>query len=216
MPPRPARPPRTPYAPPSTAAFGWLFAIVAPAVPLAVCYFSHTTVAPEVQRLSLLAMVALVATTQSRGPALLSIVVATALGWFRLETLRFSAAESDGATIVVFFFVALVIAAAITVRRAGALLARELAARADSAEREAAGYRAESERLEETVTRLRTSLTRAESDASAARADADRAREARRALLDSLPHDLRAPHVQPPAPLQLFPPIFTTPPRGTE
>jgi hypothetical protein len=70
------------------------------------------------------------------------------------------------------------------------------------------------ERLTAESASLRAQVTRTAADLAEARADADRHARARKAILDSLPADLRAPHVVPPTALQLFPPLLTPAPLG--
>ena len=193
----------------------WALALAAPAVPLAAIVLAHVPVAPEVQRLALLAVVALVGGVLGTGPALLAAIVATVLGWYRPDVARFVVdLPADQVAIGAFAVAALLVAALVGPRRATVAEARALAQRADRAEREEAARRQVLERATAEATTLRAAVARSDRELADARAAADRAERSRRAILDSLPPDLRAPHIQVPVAVQLFPPLLAAPPIG--
>jgi K+-sensing histidine kinase KdpD len=215
VPPRPA--PRAKPTPTlrSRAAgpLGWGLALLAPAALLAAGLFARVVLGLEVQRLLLLLVVAVVGVLFGGGPGVLAAVVATALGWFHVDLLRWVFDPAvDLLPLAAFAATALVVALAAGARRHAPAQVRELARHLARAERDADDAREQAARLEHEAAVLRERIARADRDVESARAAADRADRARRALIDALPPEQRAPHVTAPAPLQLFPPIFTKPP----
>ena len=79
MPPRAPQPPASPAAAPSRlgGTARWALALAAPAIPLAVVLFAHLRLAPEVLRLALLVVVAIVGVGLGTAPAVLTALVAT-------------------------------------------------------------------------------------------------------------------------------------------
>jgi len=217
--PRAPRPPASPAAAPSGlgGTARWALAIAAPAVPLAAVLLGHLPVAPEVLRLALLVVVAVIGVGLGTGPAVLTAVVASALGWYSPELGRWTvdpALPADQLALGAFGVTALVVAATAGARRGTAGEARRLRQEVAAAEAQDAAQQETIQRLTAESASLRAQVTRTAADLAEARADADRHARARKAVLDSLPPDLRAPHVVPPTALQLFPPLLTPAPLG--
>jgi hypothetical protein len=219
VPPRAPQPPAPPAAAPSGlgGTARWALAVAAPAVPLAIVLVAHLRIAPEVLRLALLVVVAVVGVGLGTGPAVLTALVAAALGWYSPDQGGWTvdpALPADQLALGAFGVTALVVAATAGARRGTAAEARWLRQEVEAADAQDAAQRQTIERLTAESASLRAEAARTAADLAEARADADRHARGRKAILDSLPPDLRAPHVVPPSALQLFPPLLTSAPLG--
>jgi len=213
--------PLTSRVPPSSAPAGlgatarWALALAAPAVPLAVIMLAHVPVAPETQRLALLLVVAVVGVGLGAGPAILTAIVATVLAWYRPDTARWVVdPTTDTPLLAAYAATALVVAVTAGARRGAAGEARRLQRELLSAAQEDTAHRQIIERLTGEAAALRLEADRTSRELADARAALDRTERSRKAILDSLPPELRAPHVVTPIALQLFPPLLTAAPLG--
>lgn len=186
-----------------------------PAAPVAAAILSEVVLGVDVQRLLLLLAVAVAGVLLGARPAILAALAATALAGYDAAANRWIVARpADAIVLAVFAVTAVGVALAAGARRGAAQQARDLKAQLAHAERAGTERHETAERLATDVAALRAAAERRERELVAARDAAARAERARRELLDSLPPELRAPHVQPPFAVQLFPPIFTAPPVG--
>jgi hypothetical protein len=213
---------RTPAPAPTNAAPSglggfarWALALAAPAVPLAVVVLARIPVTAELQRLLLLLVVALVGVALGAAPAILTALVAVPLGWFRLDTARVTIVAADQPTLAAFAATALLVAITAGARRGASAEARALRQQLALATEDQAAHRQSVERLTAQSAAFRAEADRLADDLTDARAESERLKRSRKAILDSLPPDLRAPHVVAPRAIQLFPPLLTEAPLGT-
>ncbi|AHG92980.1 hypothetical protein J421_5445 (plasmid) [Gemmatirosa kalamazoonensis] len=169
----------------------------------------------EVLRLLLILVTAIVGVGLGGGPAVLTALVATALAWYRTDVGRWVVDPAvDGPAIAAFAATAIVVAVTAGARRGAAVSARWLQRELEAAAEDAEARQETIARLTAETAALRAESTRTAGELASARAAADRAERSRKAILDSLPPELRAPHVMPPAALQLFPPLLAAAPIG--